>query len=177
MGHLFMLIGSIGLACIVGLGMFWFIASVVEMDFEESTYAMVMVLSPVLGFIVGYLTRNSMAWSERARFSYEDHEDLGFGCILYFLHLVASSVYFSAAKVFQGSRKDHSKEFELAVSIVCHLLRHGETPTATLADSLAEQGVPRERTRDTLTLLRAQRVIEPNHESTRLSPSLRPRLI
>ena len=178
LGHLFMLIGSIGLACVVGLGLFWFIAYSFEMDdLEDSTYFAVMVISPVLGLIVGYLTRDSITLSDRGRSRHGDHEAVGFGCLLFFLHMVGSSVYYSVTKVFQGTGKDHSKEFELAVSIVCHLLRHGETPTATLADSLAEQGVPRERTRDTLALLRAQLVIEPTQESTKLSPSLQTRLV
>lgn len=172
------LIGSVGLCSMVGLGTMWILFEIAEADYEDSTLITAAVMSPVLGFIVGFFTRNTLllpGQTERSTSDYElGNDGEGFGCLLYFLHMLASSVYFSVTQLFSGFGKDLSKEFELAVSIVSHLLQNGETPTAKLAESLVDQGVPRDRVRDTLTLLRQERIVEPSEDILRLSPSVRP---
>lgn len=178
---LFMLVASVGLSSVVGLGICWFLAAMIETDLEDTTMMAAMIISPILGFFVGYLTRNSLllpGQPDRSTSDYEvgDDGELA-GCLFYFLHMLGSSVYYSVTQLFTGFGKDRSKELELAVSIVSHLLRNGEAATTKLAESLIDQGVPRERVRDTLVLLREQRVLEPNENLTRLSPSIRPRLV
>lgn len=177
---LLMLVASVGLSSVVGLGCFWLFAEMVEMDYGDGTMAAVMVGSPILGFLLGYLTRNSLllpGQTDRSLSDYEVGEDNELaGCLFYFLHMLGSSVYHSVTQLFTGFGKDRSKELELAVSIVSYLLSNSEAPTAKLAESLVDQGVPRERVRDTLILMREQRVIEPNENITRLSPSIRPLL-
>ncbi len=177
---LLMLVASVGLSSVVGSGFFWIFAAMMEMDYEDSTIIVAMVCSPILGFILGYLTRDSLllpGHTNRTASDYEIGEDNELlGCLFYFLHMLGSSVYHSVTQLLNGFGKDRSKELELAVSIVSHLLIKGQAPTAKLADSLIDQGVPRERVRDTLVLLREQRVIEPDENLTRLSPSIKPLL-
>ncbi len=176
LGNLVMAVGSIGICSVVGAGAFWLLTEMVESDYEDTTLILVMILSPILGFVVGYLTPDH---KDRSVSDYEiTNDDGGLGCLLYFLHMLGSGVYHSVSQLFSGFGKDRSKEFELAVSIVSHLLRNQrEAPTAKLAESLVDQGVPRERVRETLVLLRGQRVIEPSDDITRISPSLLPRFL
>ena len=177
LGALMMLIGSVGLSSMVGVGSFWLLFEMLEIDYEDTTLTTVLLLSPVLGFIIGFFTRNTLllpGQTDRSTSDYEIGNDSeGFGCLLYFLHMLASSVYFSVTQLFSGSRKDLSKELELSVSIVSYLLQNDSAPTSKLAESLTDQGVPRERVRETFNLLRQERIIQPDEETLRLLPSVR----
>ncbi len=176
-GALTMLLGSVGLSSMVGVGTFWLLFEMLEVDYEDTTLTTVMLLSPVLGFIIGFFTRDTLllpGQTDRSASDYEIGKDSeGFGCLLYFLHMLASSVYFSFAQLFSTFKKDLAKELELSVSIVSYLLQNGEAPTSKLAESLTDQGVPRERVRETLNLLRQERIVEPDENTLRLLPSVR----
>lgn len=176
LGNSFMLIGSIGLASIVGLATVWLFCEMMETDYEDSTLVAGMIIFPVLGFVVGFLTRDNplLPGQSSLTSSASDHENELGGCLLAFLHMLSSSIYSSFTRLFSGFGKDRSGELELAVSIISHLLHNGATPTSKLAESLTDQGVPRDRVRDTLGLLRQEQIVEPDEKTLRLSPSVKP---
>ena len=52
LGNLVMAVGSIGICSVVGAGAFWLLTEMVESDYEDTTLILVMILSPILGFVV-----------------------------------------------------------------------------------------------------------------------------
>ena len=183
---LLMLLLSITISSVVVCAAVGAVALYTENELSESTYMAIAVVTPILGFFVGYLAKDSLdspgsrmaedALSQQTTtwgpgYNKDDQTaDVGFGCFLFLLQMLAGGIYSSAAALLAFTKPGHDQERELAVSIVGHLLEHGATSTMDLVESLAQQGIPRERVAATLSLLRKATILEPAPDRLSLSP-------
>jgi hypothetical protein len=187
LGVLLALFLSVSLSAFVGVAGAWLLAEMMEFSYGDSFLTIAAVFTPILGFVVGYLSRDSLASpgskiverslsrepSSLGILRDDRSDDALTGCFIFALQSLAGSVYASATQLFQLFGKSHQSERELAVSIVNHLLVEGRTATDKLAGALQEQGVPRDRTRSTVALLRKAAVLEPGPDELAIAPHKR----
>ena len=187
LGVLLALFLSVSLSAFVGVAGAWLLAEILEFNYGDWFLTTVAVVTPIVGFVVGYLSRDSLAspgskmversltqeTSSWGSLTDDRGDDAMTGCFIFMLQSLAGSVYASATQLFQLFGKSHESERELAVSIVNHLLVEGRTATDRLAEALQEQGVPKDRTRSTVALLRKAAVLEPGPDELAIAPHKR----